>query len=137
MTINISFAEIGKFVAEHYGASVELSLAGEGELRIAYVQRALLGSIRVPVTLRMDGVREDAVGVTYSGPLGLDKLVAGALAFLKFKNPELKEALVNDGNNHITVELSRLSRMRGVLEKLILRDITVAADSLRIEVDLK
>ena len=137
MTINISFAEIAGRVKALWGVEVELSRAGEQELRVAYVQRAVIASIRVPVTLRIDCVHSDAVELSYSGPLGIDKLVKGALAFLVFKKPELRGVLSVASGNHITVELSQLDRMRPVLEKVALRDIAVADDALRIDLELK
>lgn len=137
MTINISFAEIAGRVKALWGVDVELARAGEQELRVAYVQRAVIASIRVPVTLRIDCVHSDAVELSYGGPLGIDKLVKGALAFLVFKKPELRGVLSVASGNRITVELSQLDRMRPVLEKVSLRDIAVADDALRIDLELK
>ena len=137
MTINISFAEIAAYVKTHYGKEVELSRAGEQELRVAYVQRAVIASIRVPVALRIEEVRRDAVELSYSGPLGIDKLIRATVAFLVYKKPELRGALVATSGNRIAVELSQLDRMRPVLEKVALRDIAVVDDGLRIEVELK
>ncbi len=137
MTINISFAEIAGRVKALWGVDVELARAGEQELRVAYVKKAVIASIRVPVTLRIDCVHSDAVELSYNGPLGIDKLVKGALAFLVFKKTELRGVLSVASGNRITVELSQLDRMRPVLEKVALRDLAVADDALRIEVELK
>lgn len=137
MTINISFAEIAGRVKALWGVDVELARAGEQELRVAYVKKAVIASIRVPVTLRIDCVHCDAVELSYGGPLGIDKLVKGALAFLVFKKPELRGVLSVASGNRITVELSQLDRMRPVLEKVSLRDIAVADDALRIDLELK
>ncbi|MDE6043025.1 MAG: hypothetical protein K2G07_05710 [Muribaculaceae bacterium] len=137
MTINISFAEIAAYVKTHYGKDVELSRAGEQELRVAYVQRAVIASIRVPVTLRIDCAHCDAMELSYSGPLGIDKLIRATVAFLVYKKPELRGVLSVASGNRITVELSQLDRMRPVLEKVALRDIAVVDDGLGIEVELK
>ncbi|MBD5277374.1 MAG: hypothetical protein HDS30_06970 [Bacteroides sp.] len=146
MTINISFAEIAERVKTRYDVDVELSRVGDQEVYITYVEpkKVHYRSIKVSGYIRIDEVRHDAV--INSGSLEKEAFIDEATASKKKIKPITDEDVAS--------ALEWATRRRGWYrdpfpmhllmvvnryhpEGLALNDITVTADGLKIEAELK
>lgn len=136
MKVTIAYSEISKYVKDHFGKSVEMSQSGKQEVKVTYLQNAIIGHIKVPVSLFIEGVHDNIIDISFSGRMGIGKLVGGAVRFLKYLDTDLSHALVLENGNHITLNLQELSSARSLVENVTLKDIDVTATGLEITGEL-
>ena len=146
MTINISFAEIAARVKMRYDVDVEMSRVGEREVHITYVEpkKVYYRSIKVSGYVRIDEVRPDAV--VNSGSLEKEAFIDEVTASKKKIKPitdedvarELEWATRRRGWYRDPFPMYLLMWISGYdLEGKTLKDITVTADGLEMEAELK
>lgn len=137
MTINISFAELSDYINSHFGKSLNFRQVSMNVLCVSYAQKILFKTLQIPVNIGIVEVRADAVTITYSGGLGIDMIIAGVMAFIKAKMPELAEMIVPEEGHRIRLELSRISQTRTLVETLTLSSIQILEDGICLNAALK
>lgn len=137
MNIEITFAELSRYIKEHYDKSLNFSRTTDKEVCVSYEQNIIFRTVQIPVSLSIDEVRDDAVSITYNGGFGIDMMIAGALSFMKAKLPELSNVLVAREGHQLRIELSQLSQTKAIVENVRLRDILIHEDRFEVKVNLK
>lgn len=137
MIINITFAEIKDYVKIHYNKNLVFSKVSEKEVCVAYEQHILFKTIQVPVSISIANVAADSVTITYNGGFGIDMIIAGTMAFLKAKIPELTEALIAEEAHRIRIELGRLDKTKALVEAVALNNIQIFENGIQVSASLK
>lgn len=138
MTINVYFAELSDYIRRHYDKSLSFSKVSEQEVCVAYEQNIIVRTVQIPLNISIDEVLADKVAITYNGGFGLaNKIIAGALSFMKAKLPEFEKVLVPTNEHSICIELSQLSQTKAIVEKMCLKEIKVSDDRFEIKALLK
>lgn len=137
MTINISFAELSDYINSHFGKRLNFRQVSMNVLCVSYAQKILFKTLQIPVNIGIEEVRADTVTVTYSGGLGIDMIIAGVMAFIKAKMPELSEMIVSEEGHRIRLELSRISQTRTLVEALTLSSIQILENGICLNAALK
>lgn len=133
MNITITFAELSKYISEHYGKALTFGRVSEKEVCVSYSQKMFFKTIQVPVNINIDEVKEDAVCITYNSGFGIDMMIAGALSFMKAKLPELANVIVSRESHHLKIELSQLPQTKALVENVRLNEIIILEDIIEIK----
>lgn len=128
MTISITFLELKDYIKRHFGKIVNLSKVSDHEVCISYTQKILFKTVDVPVNVSIDNVGSSSIWVTYDGGFGIDMIIAGVLAFIKGKFPELNDVLRSGDNRQLCINLSSMSNLQTIFERVEMTGISVHED---------
>lgn len=137
MEVNVSFAEVSRYVHDHYGTNLEFSRVSDREVCVAYLQRVLIKTIRIPINVTVDKVEAAKVEITYKGSLGIDTIIGALLSFMKSKLPALTAAIAVHDGHRLTVDLTKLTQTEAVMKQVAMRDIRFYENGIQLEVKLK
>lgn len=137
MIINISFAELRDYIKTHYDKSLTFSRVSEKELCASYEQHILFKTVQVPVSISIENVTPTSITISYNGRFGIDMIIAGAMAFLKAKMPELSDTLVPEEGHCVRIELSKLNQTKALIEALVLKEIHFLDNAVQVTASLK
>ena len=135
MKASISFLELQDILAEN--AKLPISLAFVDDKTVHASAVVSLGFIKktVEVNLRVIDLTGSDLLVGYSGGFGMETLVGTALNLLKDKIPA--GLLDNRGNGQLMIHLGQIDQVKGVFEKIDVRDISVLNDGIQVEGKMK
>lgn len=135
MKASISFLELQDILAEN--AKLPISLAFVDDKTVHATAVVSLGFIKktVEVNLRVIDLTGSDLLVGYSGGFGMETLVGTALNLLKDKIPA--GLLDNRGNGQLMIHLGQIDQVKGVFEKIDVRDISVLNEGIQVEGKLK
>ncbi len=135
MKASISFPELQDILAEN--AKLPISLAFVDDKTVHASAVVSLGFIKktVEVNLRVIDLTGSDLLVGYSGGFGMETLVGTALNLLKDKIPA--GLLDNRGNGQLMIHLGQIDQVKGVFEKIDVRDISVLNEGIQVEGKLK
>lgn len=137
MIINLSFAELSDYIRHHYGKILTFSKVSDRELYATYEQHILFKTVQVPVYISIEDVASDAITISYNGGFGIDVIIAGTMAFLKAKFPELSDVIISGEDHSIRIELSRMSQTKVLVNALALNNIHILDNAVQVTALLK
>jgi intracellular septation protein A len=136
MTISITFLELKDYIKRHFGKIVNLSKVSDHEVCISYTQKILFKTVDVPVNVSIDNVGSSSIWVTYDGGFGIDMIIAGVLVFIKGKYPELNDVLKSEDNRQLCIDLSSMSNLQTLFEKVEMTGVSVREDHFEVRMAL-
>lgn len=131
MNLQISYDEIYAYVHTHFDKNIGIEYIDSHTATLKASIKVLLVPLTVPLTIRIDDVASDTVTITYSGKLGIDKIVSGVICFLTNNVEDIKK-LVNVDGQTITVHLSALKNLKSAFEYISLSDIRFEQDRISV-----
>ena len=137
MLLSISFAELHKYVSEHYHKDFSFAYVSEKEFTVTFTQHVLIKDVHISVNIHIDEVKPAEVVITYKGGLALDMMISGALSLLKDKLAEVAQGITAEENHRIRINLNEIGKAKSVVKNVSLQDITVDLESLKLTADLK
>lgn len=137
MKFTISFTELSKYIAEHYGKTLSFGRVSKNEVCVSYSQKMFFKTMQVPVNIIIDEVKDETICLTYKGSFGIDLIIAGALSFLKSIIPELANVVVTGEGHRLRIELSQLRQAKALVENIRLDEILVEEDGFEVKGALK
>lgn len=137
MVVFLSFEEIRKYVAKHYGQRIMLSRVNEKELCAEYVRHVLIKDVKLRVNIHIDDVRRESVIITYKGGVIVKALISKALDMLMSRMPELKKGITIGANQKIRVNPAEIEKAKSVVKNIMLQDIGVEERGVKLTALLK
>lgn len=135
MKASISFPELQDIIAESAKQNINLDFVDDKTIHVStYLS---LGFIKknVDVNLRIIDLTGSDLLVGYSGGFGLESVVGMALNLFKDKLPA--GLIDNRGNGQLMIHLGQIEQVKGVFDKIDVRDINVLAEGVQVEGRLK
>lgn len=136
MIITITFLELKDYIKRHYGKVVNFSKVSGKVVGVSYSQKVIFKTVDIPVNVSIDNVGPSSIWVSYDGRFGIDMIIAGVLAFIKGKFPELNDVLESGENRQLCIDLSSMSNIQTLFEKVELTGISVREDHFEIRMAL-
>ncbi len=135
MKASISFPELQDILAESSKQKINLDFVDDKTFHVSTCLS--LGFIKknVDVNLRILDLTGSDLLVCYDGGLGMGTLVGAALNFLKEKIPA--GLIENRDNCQLMFHLGQIEQVKGVFDKIDVRDISVLADGIQVEGKLR
>lgn len=135
MKASISFPELQDIIAESAKQSIALdyiddkTIHATATLSLGFIKKS------VDVNLRILDLTGSDLLVCYNGGFGMDTLVGMALNLFKEKIPA--GLIENRGNCQLMFHLGQIEQVKGVFEKIDVRDINVLSDGIQVEGKLR
>lgn len=136
MIITITFLELKDYIKRHYGKVVNFSKVSDKAVCVSYSQKVIFKTVDIPVNVSIDNVGSSSIWVSYDGGFGIDMIIAGVLAFIKGKFPELNDVLESGENRQLCIDLSSMSNIQTLFEKVEMTGISVREDHFEIRMAL-
>ena len=136
MIITITFLELKDYIKRHYGKVVNFSEVSDKVVCVSYSQKVIFKTVDIPVNVSINNVGSSSICVSYDGGFGIDMIIAGVLAFIKGKFPELNEVLESGENRQLCIDLSRMSNIQTLFEKVEMTGISVREDHFEVRMAL-
>lgn len=136
MNFQIGYDEISSYALSHYNKNVSIEYIDPYTATIKVSIKVLLVPLTVPLTIRIDSVESDTITLTYSGKLGIDKIVSGVICFLT-NNVEDINKLLNVEGQTLTIHLSAIKNLRTSLDHISLSSIRFGQDCIEVAASLK
>lgn len=136
MIITITFLEFKDYIKKHYGKVVNFLKVLDKVVCVSYSQKLIFKTVDIPVNVSIDNVGFSSRWVSYDGGFGLDMIIAGVLAFIKGKFPELNNVLESGENRQLCIDLSSMSNIPTLFEKVEMTGISVHEDHFEVRMVL-
>lgn len=136
MIITITFLELKDYIKRHYGKVVNFSEVSDKVVCVSYSQKVIFKTVDIPVNVSIDNVGVSSIWVSYDGGFGIDMIIAGVLAFIKGKFPELNDVLESGENRQLCIDLSSMSNIQTLFEKVEMTGISVREDHFEVRMAL-
>ena len=135
MKASISFPELQNIIAESAKQPITFAFVDDKTVHVSATLS--LGFIKktVEVNLRVIDLTGSNLLVGYSGGFGIETLVGTALNVFKEKIPA--GLIDNRGNGQLMIHLGQIDQLKGVFEKIDVRDISVLNDGIQVEGKMK
>lgn len=135
MKASISFPELQDIIAESAKQNINLDFVDDKTIHVSTCLS--LGFIKknVDVNLRIIDLTGSDLLVGYSGGFGLESVVGMALNIFKDKLPA--GLIDNRGNGQLMIHLGQIEQVKGVFDKIDVRDINVLTEGVQVEGSLK
>ena len=137
MNLTISFAEISRFVGDHYRKKIAIKQLSTSEFSITYYQKVLIKEVGIDISIKIEEVGCESVIISYSGNIAVEMIIKGALSFLMEKIGNTIGALMIGTDKRIEIDLEKIKKAKAFTDNVALRAISVTSSGLDIEAVLK
>ncbi len=131
MQFYLPFQQVALYLKLNYNLNIELAQVSEKELRVTWVKENRIKDIRIGVNMKIEEVRGESLTLRYDGGMA-NMVISPALSYLLKNVPLLKSGVYKADGNRIKVELDKIEKTRLFMEKVMIQDIRVEEDGLKI-----
>ncbi len=136
MQFYLPFQQVALYLKLNYNLNIDLAQVSEKELRVTWVKENRIKDIRIGVNMKIEEVRDDSLTLRYDGGMA-NMLISPALSYLIKNVPQIKNGVYKADGNRIEVELEKIEKTRLLMEKVMLQDIRVEEDGLKLYIAFK
>lgn len=133
MNIQIPFPEISG-LAEQKNIDIQLSQVNDKTVKVGCAKTikvfGLEKTIHTDIDLTVEKVVGNDIFLAYSGSSGMELIIRGFLALFKSSLPSFIE---QPENSKLVLHLDKIEQAEKILQHTSVRDITVGADGLHVE----
>lgn len=133
MKASISFVELQDYLLSHFHKTVKLGYVDGSTVEISVPVKVLGFTKQIGIQLSVKKIEGTDLFLAYNGKMGIDLLVGPALAFVKKLVPEKTEFVQALSDNVVKVALGDIDKLEKVFEKVELKNIMFAPDSIILE----
>ena len=137
MNITLSYKEIGDWVTARTGKEIRFRSGGENVLQIISPLDLLLKIANITVSIRMVGITNKSASFIYDGSWGMKNAVNLALKFIRYKLPEMEEAIEMRPDRLVWVHLDKIPQLAPLLDNVNLESLTFPPAGIRLTASLK
>ena len=131
MHLYIPFQQISLCSKLNHNINIEFAQISDKELRLTWIQQNIIKDIRLGINLRIIDVKSDNIIIAYEG--GIAKMIVSpALSYLANRLPEIKDSVKKEDGNRIRVNLTKIEKLKPLLEKIELKDILIERPGIKI-----
>lgn len=127
----LPFQQVALYLKLNYNLNIELARISAKELRVTWVKENRIKDIRIGVKMKIEEVKSESLTLRYDGGMA-NMVISPALSYLIKNLHELKDGVNKIEGNCIKVELDKIGKAKPLIEKLMLQDIRVEEEGLRI-----
>lgn len=137
MEAKIKYAEIENFISQKFGKEVALAFVASSTVSVSAKIKVLGFAKSIGVDLCVEKMDGSNLHIAYSGMLGIELLIAPAVAFLKRLLPDKTNFITQSSTNRVIVNLAEIEQLKEVLDKVTLKSICFDEEHVIIEASLK
>ncbi len=135
MNLALGYPELEKFVREASGTELRFGYESSDSLRVSYPVKVLGMTTDVGMSLRVLGVSGNDLHLGLDGGGAMMNMALGMVG--NFVREKLDGVATFGSDNNVTIHLDNIPKMKPVLEKLQLSDISFNQQAANVLLDLK
>lgn len=136
MEVKIKYSELQNFILHNFKKEVSLAFVAPSTVSVSTKIKVLGIAKSIGVELCVEKVDGSNLHIAYSGKLGVKMLITPAISFLKRLLPDKTNFITQSSNNRVIVNLAEIDQLKGVLEKVTLKNICFDEEHVIIESSL-
>ena len=136
MEVKIRYSEFQNYIFQNFKKEVALAFVAPSTVSVSTKIKVLGFAKSIGVDLCVEKVDGSNLHIVYSGKLGVELLITPAIAFLKRLLPDKTNFITQSSNNRVIVNLAEIDQLKGVLEKVTLKNICFDEEHVIIESSL-
>lgn len=127
----LPFQQVALYLKLNYNLNIEFARVSEKELRVIWVKENRIKDIRIGVNMKIEEVRSESLTLRYDGGMA-NMVISPVLSYLLKNVPQIKDGVNKIEGNRIKVELEKIGKAKPFIEKVMLQDIRVEEEGLKI-----
>lgn len=131
MQFYLPFQQITLYLKLNYNLNIELAWVSEKEMRVTWVKENRIKDIRLGVNFKIEEVCGESLTLQYDGGMA-NMVISPALSYLIRNMPQIKAGVYKADGNRIKVELDKIDITKSIFEKVMIQDICIVEDGLKI-----
>ena len=136
MEVKIKYSDFQDYILLKFNKEVALAIVAPSTVSVSTKIKVLGFAKSIGVELCVEKVDGSNLHIAYSGKLGVKMLITPAISFLKRLLPDKTNFITQSSNNRVIVNLAEIDQLKGVLEKVILKNICFDEEHVIIESSL-
>lgn len=136
MKLTISYAELQEYVVSHFHKTVNVGYVDGKTVSVSLPIKVLAFTKSVSINVGVEKIEGSDLYLSYDGKMGIDLLVSPAISYAKRLVPEKAEWVEQRSGNIVKLRLGDLDKLQKVFEKVALRAIRFAPESIEVEIAL-
>ena len=136
MEVKIKYSEFQDYILQKFNKEVALAIVAPSTVSVSTKIKVLGFAKSIGVELCVEKVDGSNLHIAYSGKLGVKMLITPAIFFLKRLLPDKTNFITQSSNNRVIVNLAEIDQLKGVLEKVTLKNICFDEEHVIIESSL-
>lgn len=136
MEVKIKYSEFQDYILQKFNKEVALAIVAPSTVSVSTKIKVLGFAKSIGVELCVEKVDGSNLHIAYSGKLGVKLLITPAISFLKRLLPNKTNFITQSSNNRVIVNLAEIDQLKGVLEKVTLKNICFDEEHVIIESSL-
>lgn len=136
MEVKIKYSEFQDYILQKFNKEVALAIVAPSTVSVSTKIKVLGFAKSIGVELCVEKVDGSNLHIAYSGKLGVKMLITPAISFLKRVLPDKTNFITQSSNNRVIVNLAEIDQLKGVLEKVTLKNICFDEEHVIIESSL-
>ena len=133
MFINSSFIELSEYIQKKFRKDVRFTFVRPNEVKVTYLQNALLVKIPVNLELTVVMVSNTRTVISYKGGRAVQKIVDGLLEFLLPQLSSVNEGVQKTDDHALIVNLTKISKVAPLVNNVELKSIVFQENGLKVE----
>lgn len=133
MEVKIKYSEFQDYILQKFNKEVALAIVAPSTVSVSTKIKVLGFAKSIGVELCVEKVDGSNLHIAYSGKLGVKMLITPAISFLKRLLPDKTNFITQSSNNRVIVNLAEIDQLKGVLEKVTLKNICFDEEHVIIE----
>lgn len=125
-----------KYVASHFHKTVNVGYVDEKTVSVSLPIKVLAFTKSVSINVGVEKIEDTDLYLSYDGKMGIDLLVSPAISYAKRLVPEKAGWVEQRPGNIVKLRLGDLDKLQKVFEKVVLRAIRFAPESIEAEIAL-
>jgi hypothetical protein len=133
MNLLITYDELSLLIEKRFKVRPQLNIVDDKTLAVSYKPKRFIPTMNI--TIRIEGITNDVINLSYdcSGPMSL--LIAGAVGFIQESMASLIR--VDTNAKRFSIYPKSIEKLKGLLEQMNLIDVSLAPNSADIKLELK
>lgn len=136
MKLTISYAELQEYVASHFHKTVNVGYVDEKTVSVSLPIKVFGFTKSVSINVGVEKIEDTDLYLSYDGKMGIDLLVSPAISYAKRLVPEKAGWVEQRSGNIVKLRLGEPDKLQKVFEKVALRAIRFAPESIEAEIAL-
>lgn len=136
MEVKIKYSEFQDYILQKFNKEVALAIVAPSTVSVSTKIKVLGFAKSIGVELCVEKVDGSNLHIAYSGKLGVKMLITPAISFLKRLLPDKTNFITQNSTNRVIVNLAEIDQLKGVLEKVTLKNICFDEEHVIIESSL-
>lgn len=136
MVILLSFSELQDYIAKQFKQNIDIRCVNEKTISVGTMIKMPLIIKQININLSIEEVEGHDITMSYSGGLGIDLIMKGALKFINGMSPEYGDVIEDKTANYFTIHLGKIKQLEKAFDYVGLKQVRFDESEVIVDVSL-